>query len=108
MFKRPPVEALPHAGRGPGLRGTQSPARSLLHRLAHVAAMPKFTDDRLSEDFPGSALTPEQIEFGAAMERYMRLRNRRFPTWHEVLDVLFALGYRKVVMAPKEPRPHSE
>jgi hypothetical protein len=70
--------------------------------------MPKFTAERLSEDFPGAALTPDQIEFGAAMERYMRLRNRRFPTWHEVLEVLFALGYRKVVTTEREPRPHSE
>jgi hypothetical protein len=71
--------------------------------------MPKFTDARFQEDFPGAALTPEQIEFGAAMERYMRLRNRRYPTWHEVLEVLLALGYRRVVTTPpKEPRPPSE
>jgi len=70
--------------------------------------MPRYTDDRLSEDFPGAALTPAQVEFGAAMERYMRLRNRRFPTWHEVLEVVLALGYRKVVTVEKEPRPHSE
>ena len=76
--------------------------------LSHVAVMPKFTDARFQEDFPGAALTPEQVEFGAAMERYMRLRNRRYPTWHEVLEVLLALGYRKVVTTPKEPRPHSE
>jgi hypothetical protein len=70
--------------------------------------MPKFTDARFQEDFPGLALTPEQVEFGAAMERYMRLRHRPFPTWHEVLEVLIALGYRKVVTTPKEPRPPSE
>jgi hypothetical protein len=70
--------------------------------------MPKFTDARYEENLPGAALTPEQVEFGAAMERYMRLRHRPFPTWHEVLEVLLALGYRKVVTTPKEPRPHSE
>ena len=70
--------------------------------------MPKFTDARYEESFPGAALTPEQIEFGAAMERYMRLRHRPFPTWHEVLEVLLALGYRRVVTTPKEPRPPSE
>jgi hypothetical protein len=70
--------------------------------------MPKFTDARFQEDFPGSTLTPDQVEFASAMERYMRLRGRQFPTWHEVLGVLLALGYRRVVTKPKEPRPHSE
>jgi hypothetical protein len=70
--------------------------------------MPKFTDTRFQEEHPGSHLTPEQVEFGLAMERYMRLCHRRFPTWHEVLEVLIALGYRRVVVSPKEPRPPSE
>jgi hypothetical protein len=70
--------------------------------------MPKLTDARYSEDFPGANLTAEQIEFALAMERYMRLKNRPFPTWHEVLAVFTALGYRKVVTTPKEPRPPSE
>ena len=70
--------------------------------------MPKFTEARYQENLPGAALTPEQVEFGTAMERYMRLCNRPFPTWHEVLQVLTALGYRKVAAGPKEPRPHSE
>jgi hypothetical protein len=70
--------------------------------------MPHPTDARYTENLPGAALTPDQVEFGLAMERYMRLRGRPFPTWHEVLEVLIALGYRKVVTAPKEPRPPSE
>jgi hypothetical protein len=64
--------------------------------------------DRHRHDVPPAELTPEQVEFGAAMERYMRLCHRPFPTWHEVLEVLTALGYRKVAAPPKEPRPHSE
>jgi hypothetical protein len=40
------------------------------------------------------------------MERYMRF-GHPFPTWREVLVVLKALGYRKVVETT-EPRPHSE
>ena len=66
------------------------------------------SNDRHRYDVPPAELTPEQVEFGAAMERYMRLCRRPFPTWHEVLEVLTALGYRKVVTAPKEPRPPSE
>jgi hypothetical protein len=38
----------------------------------------------------------EEIEFMRAMDRYKRDNRRPFPTWSEVLEVLFALGYRKV------------
>jgi hypothetical protein len=54
------------------------------------------TDSYYEENFPGSSFTPEEVEFMMAMERYMRRRRRRFPTWHEVLQVVLALGYRKV------------
>ena len=70
--------------------------------------MPKFTDARYEENFPGARLTVAQVEFAFAMERYMRLRGRPFPTWHEVLQVVEALGYRKVDVTQREPRPHSE
>ena len=65
--------------------------------------MPKPTEDRYTEQFPGSNLTADQVEFAMAMEQYMRLQCRPFPTWHEVLAVATALGYRKVV--PRRPRP---
>ena len=70
--------------------------------------MPIHTESRYQEEFPGAALTPDQIEFAFAMERYMRCQHRPFPTWHEVLAVLTALGYRKIQISSKEPRPHSE
>ena len=63
--------------------------------------MPKFTEDRYQENLPGSRLTPAEVEFAMAMERYMRGKRRPFPTWHEVLEVLLALGYRRVVTTPK-------
>ena len=31
-----------------------------------------------------------------AMDQYKRANRRPFPTWSEVLEVLYALGYRKV------------
>jgi len=49
----------------------------------------------------GADLTPEQVEFGKAMERFKRERRRPFPTCSEVLEVLKSLGYRKVDQ-PKE------
>lgn len=38
----------------------------------------------------------ETTAFKAAMDRYKRENRRPFPTWSEVLEVLRAMGYRKV------------
>jgi hypothetical protein len=43
----------------------------------------------------------EEIAFMKAMDQYKRDNRRPFPTWSEVLEVLHALGYRKVA----EPGP---
>jgi hypothetical protein len=45
-------------------------------------------------------MTDEQFEFLMAINRYKSVNNRPFPTWTEVLDVIHAIGYRKVA----EPR----
>ena len=41
-------------------------------------------------------MTDEQFEVIMAVNEYKRVNNRPFPTWTEVLDVIKALGYRKV------------
>ena len=46
-------------------------------------------------------MTDEQFEFLMAIETYKRVNKRPFPTWTEVLEVIKALGYRKVA----EPAP---
>src|SRR5205823_2079366 len=38
----------------------------------------------------------DEIEFMNAMDQYKRDNRRPFPTWSEVLEVLTALGYRRV------------
>jgi hypothetical protein len=48
----------------------------------------------------GTDFSEEEIEFMNAMERYKRLHNRPFPHWHEVLTVLYSLGYRKSTGVP--------
>jgi hypothetical protein len=55
--------------------------------------------------------TDEEIIFMKAMDQYKRDNRRPFPTWSEVLEVLYALGYRKVAepsampgLAPPVPR----
>ena len=41
-------------------------------------------------------MTPEQFDFLMAIDRYKKENQRPFPTWTEVLEVITALGYRKV------------
>jgi hypothetical protein len=45
----------------------------------------------------------EEIAFMKAMDQYKRDNRRPFPTWSEVLEVLRALGYRKVAEATALP-----
>ena len=45
----------------------------------------------------------EEITFMKAMDLYKRANRRPFPTWSEVLEVLRALGYRKVAEATALP-----
>ena len=41
-------------------------------------------------------MTDEQFEFIMAINEYKKVNTRPFPTWTEVLDIVKALGYRKV------------
>jgi len=52
------------------------------------------SDDRRSAE--EGEMTDEQFEFLMAVNEYKRVNKRPFPTWTEVLDVIKALGYRKV------------
>ncbi len=45
----------------------------------------------------------EEIVFMKAMDQYKRDNRRPFPTWSEVLEVLYSLGYRKVADATALP-----
>jgi hypothetical protein len=45
----------------------------------------------------------EEIAFMKAMDQYRRANGRRYPAWSEVLEVLHALGYRKVEPATALP-----
>ena len=52
------------------------------------------SDDRRSAE--EGEMTDEQLEFLSAIDEYKKVNKRPFPTWTEVLDVIKALGYRKV------------
>src|SRR5580692_9508962 len=47
--------------------------------------------------------TDDEISFMRAMDQYKRDNRRPFPTWSEVLEVLRALGYRKVAEQSQMP-----
>jgi hypothetical protein len=44
-------------------------------------------------------MTTEQFEFLMAIDQYKRANQRPFPSWTEVLEVIKAVGYRKVAEA---------
>jgi len=52
------------------------------------------TDERRAAE--EGEMTDEQFEFVMAVNEYRRVNKRPFPTWTEVLDIIKAMGYRKV------------
>lgn len=57
------------------------------------------SDERKSAE--EGQMSDEQFEFLMAIDEYKRKNTRPFPTWTEVLEVIKALGYRKVT----DPQP---
>lgn len=58
----------------------------------------------LEQTYAGGDYSDEERDFILAMERYRRVRGRRFPSCREVLAVLKSLGYRRVA----EPEVRSQ
>ncbi len=52
------------------------------------------SEDRRSAE--EGEMNVEQFDFVKAIDEYKQVNNRPFPTWTEVLDIIKALGYRKV------------
>ena len=46
-------------------------------------------------------MNDEQFEFLMVIDQYKRLNRRPFPSWTEILEIIKAMGYRKV----EEPQP---
>ena len=69
----------------------------------------RLSDERKAAE--QGRMSDEQFEFLKAIDEYKRKNTRPFPTWTEVLEVIKALGYRKVAepqsLKPfiKEPEP---
>ncbi len=62
------------------------------------------SDERKSAE--EGEMSDEQFEFLMAIDEYKRRNTRPFPTWTEVLEVIKALGYRKVAepQSLKQPK----
>ena len=71
-------------------RKSRSPASSPGNGDKNVARRP--------DEMPADVL-----EFITAIERYKRTRQRPFPSWSEVLDVLKALGYVRTGSSLPQP-----
>jgi len=41
-------------------------------------------------------MTAAQFEFVMAIQMYKKVNKRLYPTWTEVMEVIYQLGYRKV------------
>ncbi len=52
------------------------------------------TDDRKAAE--EGCMSDEQFEFLMAIDTYKKQNDKPFPTWTEVLELIKALGYRKV------------
>jgi hypothetical protein len=52
-------------------------------------------------------MTDEQFAFLRAIDEYKKVNRRPFPTWTEILDILLAMGYRKVA-EPQDIRTFRE
>ena len=59
----------------------------------------RISDERKAAE--EGQMSDEQFEFLMAVDEYKRKNARPFPTWTEVLELIKALGYRKVA----DPQP---
>jgi hypothetical protein len=66
----------------------------------------RLSDDRKAAE--EGRMSDEQLQFLLAIEEYKKSNSRPFPTWTEVLDVIKALGYRKVAEPQSLDQPIEE
>jgi len=97
---RPCQEQTPHTG--PDRRRNGDRRKNVVDRRLGLDRRRgpgrRRSDERRSAE--EGEMTDEQFEFLMAIDKYKRVNKRPFPSWTEVLDVIHALGYRKVA----EPR----
>jgi hypothetical protein len=85
-------EHIPERRKGGDRRGSILDRRLGLDRRRGPGR--RLTDDRKAAE--EGQMSDEQFDFLMAIDEYKRKNSRPFPTWTEVLEVIKALGYRKV------------
>ena len=93
-------EHIPERRKGRGRRKSVVDRRLGLDRRRGPGR--RLTDERKSAE--QGQMSDEQFEFLLAIDEYKRKNTRPFPTWTEVLEVIKALGYRKVA-EPQSLKP---
>ena len=91
-------EKIEERRRGEDRRGGGDRRQSVVDRRLgldrHRGPGRRRSDDRRSAE--EGQMSDEQFEFLMAIDEYKKQNSRPFPTWTEVLEVIKALGYRKV------------
>ena len=68
------------------------------------------SDERKSAE--EGEMNAHQFEFVMAIETYKKVNRRLYPTWTEILEVVYQLGYRKIhprdIKLPNVPEPELE
>jgi len=85
-------EHIPERRKGEDRRGSVVDRRLGLDRRRGPGR--RLTDERKAAE--EGQMSDEQFDFLMAIDEYKRKNARPFPTWTEILDVIKALGYRKV------------
>ncbi len=88
---------------GPDRRGTDRRGPAVVDRRLGLDRR-RGPGRRRSEDRRSAEegeMTPDQFDFLMAVQEYKRLNDRPFPTWTEVLEIVKAMGYRKVAEPAK-------
>jgi len=85
-------EHIPERRKGGERRGSVVDRRLGLDRRRGPGR--RLTEERKSAE--EGQMSDEQFEFLMAIDEYKRKNSRPFPTWTEILEVIKALGYRKV------------
>lgn len=89
-----PAAAKPKAVRALPSAAKKKPAAPKPVRAAAkmAVAIPVPEDKSVTN---GAELSAEVLEFVTAIDEYKRKRNRKFPSWTEILEIVKALGYQR-------------
>jgi hypothetical protein len=69
--------------------------RAAAHKAAKKGHRPRTREKKEIRKGPDTEITSEVLDFIRALDDFKRSKNRPFPTWSEVLEVVKGLGYRR-------------